>query len=161
MERDDCAICQRADVAAIDAAIRSGMPPPQVARRFGVSALAVFTHRRHVEPSKPKPPAVEPAPEPSSDAAPVEPVEPPKPKPAPKRAPIARDWDAARYRRVWTMQPHIIARSLTPAERCDPSINPFHPNASSEPPECALRRMIGPDAGGTSFAAMEARRRCG
>lgn len=160
----DCPLCDHDDAAEIDAAIRSGMAPPAVARRYGVSALAVFAHKRHVAMPKPEP-SSEAEPAPSSEPAPVAPVAPPKPakpKPSPKRGQAFSDLSPSEYRHLWTMFPNRIYAQLTHEERRDPALNPLHMFANSEPPEELARRRVPTgrelSASSGSFSEMERRR---
>lgn len=46
------------------------------------------------------------------------------------------------YNRLWTDDPRRISRTLTPAERCDPQLNPMHPFADSNPPGTRLKSTL-------------------
>lgn len=158
MDEAPCPVCSLPNVAEIDNALRGGAYPPHVALHYGVPSLALFAHKRHVPAIPPKRDIA---------AARKDPISAPKPTPAasaeapaipPKRPPIAVGWSSEQYRHVWKMQPHIIARSLTPQERCDPDINPAHPFAFSEPPEALTRNRIPQVSAGSSFQRMQERR---
>lgn len=49
-------------------------------------------------------------------------------------AEVERRLDADERAELWELDPARLARSLTPAERLDPALNPLHPAASSWPP---------------------------
>lgn len=174
--KQECPICQRPDVADIDAALRAEVYPPSVARRYKVPSLALYAHRRHLfERDKAAArtgkggPKAEAAPTPSS--APVKATK-PTPTPVtiatapatkaqpPNRAPAFRDASASEYAYMWRMNPAAIARKLTKPEMCNPDWNPLHPFALSDPPEALTKdRVPQVSAGtGTSFAEMERRR---
>ncbi len=159
---EPCPLCQHPEAEAISAALRSGMGPPIIARRFGVSALAVFAHRRHVaDVPKPEPPTVEP--DPSSAPGPVEAVKSPAPaKPMPKRGQAFLDLSQSEYVYLWQSQPQRIYAQLSAEERRDPALNPLAYFADSAPPEELARRRIPTgrelSARPGSFGEMERRR---
>ena len=44
------------------------------------------------------------------------------------------EYGSDEWAEAWTMYPDRITRHLTPAQRCDPALNPSHPFAPSWPP---------------------------
>lgn len=47
------------------------------------------------------------------------------------------------WQKAWTDNPSLISSQLTPAERCNPELNPLHPYSSSTPPGVPMERRLG------------------